>query len=382
MKILHLCLANFYSDGFAYQENELPKFHKALGHEVEIVASPATFNTKGEFTEYSGKPSYINENGIPVTRLRYKEPVKVWRILRRYRGTMEALELAAPDVLFIHGCQFSDADVVVDYVKRHPDTKVYVDNHADFKNSAKNFLSKTVLHGRIWKRCAQKLAPYTTKFYGVLPARVDFLTEAYDLPRAKCELLVMGTDDETANAARSPEVRKRRRREYGCTDKDFVIVTGGKIDHNKPQVLTFMKAVNTLAAENLKLVVFGSVNPELKDEFERSLSERVTFIGWRKPSEIYDDLAAADLVAFPGLHSVLWEEAVGMGKPCVFKRIDGFTHVDLGGNCLFFENDTQEEYKNVITEAINNISSLKNTAEEKGPQTFSYSAIAKRSLED
>lgn len=382
MKILHLCLANFYSDGFAYQENELPKFHKALGHEVEIVASPATFNTKGEFTEYSGEPSYINENGIPVTRLSYREPAKIWRFLRRYQGTADALERSAPDVLFIHGCQFSDADVVAKYVKRHPDTRVYVDNHADFKNSAQNFLSRTVLHGIKWRGCARKLAPYTTKFYGVLPARVDFLTDAYKLPKEKCELLVMGADDEAANAARSPQVRKQRRSEYGCTDSDFVIVTGGKLDHNKPQVLTMMKAVNQLADDRLKLVVFGSVNPELKDEFEQNLSGRITFIGWRKPSEIYTDLAAADLVAFPGLHSVLWEEAVGMGKPCVFKRIDGFTHVDLGGNCLFFENDTREEYQKVIAEAIENLPSLKDAAEKKGPQTFSYSAIAKRSLEE
>ena len=31
------------------------------------------------------------------------------------------------------------------------------------------------------------------------------------------------------------------------------------------------------------------------------------------------------------------EKAVGKGKPCVFKRISGFEHIDIGGNCLFFE---------------------------------------------
>ena len=58
---------------------------------------------------------------------------------RRFAGMYEALEKAAPDVLFIHGCQFMDIDVVVKFLKRHPHVSVYVDNHSDFSNSARNF---------------------------------------------------------------------------------------------------------------------------------------------------------------------------------------------------------------------------------------------------
>ena len=48
MKILHLCLANFYVDEFNYQENILPRINKLDGHEVYILASTETFinNTK------------------------------------------------------------------------------------------------------------------------------------------------------------------------------------------------------------------------------------------------------------------------------------------------------------------------------------------------
>ena len=38
--------------------------------------------------------------------------------------------------------------------------------------------------------------PYVNKFYGVLPARVDFLINEYKLPKNKVELLVMGADDD------------------------------------------------------------------------------------------------------------------------------------------------------------------------------------------
>lgn len=380
-KVVHLCLANFYTDGYSYQENMLPKFHQKLGYETEIIASLDTFNKAGQFVQYSGDLVYRNEYDIPVRRLPYRSPEKFYRILRRYQGVREALEQAKPDMLFIHGCQFSDIDIVADYLKSHPDVKVYVDNHADFNNSATNFLSRNILHRRIWKRCAHVIEPYTSKFYGVVPARVDFLKEMYGLPAQKCDLLVMGADDDAVEKALRPEVRAKRRRAYGVSDDDIVIVTGGKIDHNKPQVLTLMRVVNSLSDSRVKLIVFGSVADDLKAEFDSSLTDKVIHIGWRKSEDIYEDFAAADLVAFPGLHSVLWEQSVGMGVPGVFKRIEGFEHIDLGGNCLFFEKDDAQEYTTRILAALNTLDEMKTVAVAKGMKTFSYREIAKRALE-
>ena len=381
MKIVHICLSGPYSDNYSYQENLLARFHKKSGFEVDIITSVLYLNDDGVDSEYESGSEYVDDHGVNVTRLPYKAPRSVNRVLRRYSGLIDALKKSEPDVLFIHGCQFSDMDIVAGYLKTHTGVRVFVDNHADQNNSAQNFLSKNILHGILWKRCAEKIEPYTEKFYGVLPARVDFLKEAYGMPAEKCELLVMGVDDDEAQKALLPEVRINRRAEYGVSDDDFVIVTGGKIDHNKPQVIALMKAVNMLGDKNVKLMVFGSVSDELKQSFEQNLSGRVKHIGWRRSEEIYTDFAAADLVAFPGLHSVLWEQAVGMGKPCAFKRIKGFEHIDLGGNCVFFENDSEEEYTRVISLAKSNIDSLKKTAEEKGMKAFSYKEIAKRAIE-
>ena len=382
MNIIHLIISCSYTDGFSYQENLLPKYHKKAGNQVSIITNCDIIDVNGKDAVYCGERQYTDENGIHITRLPYRSPKKIYRFFRRYSGLMQALcSASVPDVLFIHSCQFLDISVVVKYLKQHPGITVYVDNHADFYNSAQNFLSKKILHGVIWKRCAQKIAPYATKFYGVLPARVDFLHEAYNLPKEQCELLVMGVDDDVAQRAATPEVKAARRAAYGVCDDDFVIITGGKINRYRPQVLTLMKAVNSMDDAKLKLVVFGSVDDELKEEFDRSLSERVKYIGWRKTDEIYEDYAAADLVAFPGLHSVLWEQATGMGKPCAFKRISGFEHVDLGGNCVFFESDYEEEYKRVIKLAQKNIRAMEKAAQEKGSVAFSYKEIAKRALE-
>ena len=380
MNIVYTILGGSYTDGFSYQENLMAKYHKMAGNDVTVITSSLVRDDSGNVVEYQGETESVDINGVKVIRLPFSRPKKISGFLRKYEGFKGALEKSKPDLLFIHGCQSCEMKVIADYLKSHPEVWVLADNHADYQNSARNFLSKNILHGLLWKHCAKTIEPYTEKFYGVLPARVDFLKKAYGIPAGKCEILVMGVDDDEAQKALAPGVRKNRREEYGVSDDDFVIVTGGKIDSNKPQVISLMKAVNSLAGGKIKLIVFGSVTDELKRSFEKNLGDSVKYIGWRRSEDIYTDFAAADLVAFPGLHSVLWEQAVGMGKPCAFKRIKGFEHVDLGGNCVFFENDSEQEYIRVIKYAQENIGTLKNEAEKKGMKTFSYKEIAKRAI--
>ena len=140
---------------------------------MEILASLVSFDKNGKVCTLERGSRYNNEYGIPVTRLEYKKSI-IGQRLRQYEGTYEAISKSKPDIIFIHGCQFLDIKHIVNYVKEHTDVKVYVDNHADFSNSATNWLSKHILHGLIWRKCAYLIEPYTEKFYGVLPSRVDF----------------------------------------------------------------------------------------------------------------------------------------------------------------------------------------------------------------
>ena len=384
MRITHLCLGCFFPDGYSYQENMLPKYHKKLGHDVSVVASLQTFDKNGKISYMEKASEYHNEYDIPVQRLDYKQPAKVYRKLKRFIGTYEAIEKTKPDILFIHGCQFMDMDVVVRYLKKHPNVTVYVDNHADFSNSARNWFSFTLLHKVLWKHCAKIINPYTKKFYGVLPARVDFLKNIYGLPSEKIELLVMGADDEKVEAARKPEVRKEIREKYNIASDDFLIITGGKIDNAKKQILYLMEAVNRLQNEKVKLIVFGSVIPELKEKVEGLVSSYTQYIGWVQSDQTDKYYAASDLVVFPGRHSVFWEQVAGLGKPMLCKAWDGTRHVDLGGNVVFLEKDSVEEIYEIVKELVDNpgkYEKMKSVAEREGMKTFSYSDIAKRSIQ-
>lgn len=385
MKILHVCLASFYIDNYSYQENMLPKHHKKMGLEVEILASLMSFDENGKMCFLESGSSYNNEHDIPVTRLDYKK-LKMSRRLRLYEGTYAAIQKAKPDIIFIHGCQFYDIRYVVKYVKKNPMVKVYVDNHADFSNSATNWLSKNILHKIIWKHCAHSIESYTTKFYGVLPARVDFLKNMYKLPKEKVELLVMGADDDEVIKAKDKNIRKSIREKYGINDNDFLIMTGGKIDQAKKQTLLLMQAVKEIEKDNVKLIIFGSVTNDIKDEFNSLIDGvKIKYIGWISSDDSYKYLASADLAVFPGRHSVLWEQVVGIGIPCVFKYWEGTTHVDVGGNCQFLYQDSVDEIKNKIEDILNDQSlylNMKKNAEIYGMSMFSYEKIARNSIQD
>lgn len=385
MKILHICLANFFIDNYAYQENLLTKYHKKMGHEVTVIASLQTFNDKGEITYLKEDKTYYNEYGIKIKRLNYKGLIQsISKKLRYYQDVYKNIVKENPDIIFIHGVQFSDIKYVIKYKKNNPDTKIYIDNHADFSNSATNWLSENILHKVIWRYYAKKIEPYTEKFYGVMPSRVDFLANIYKIPKEKIELLLMGADDDKINFEKKELINKNIRSKYNISLDDFLIITGGKIDFAKKQTIKLIKAIKQMDDSNIKLIIFGSIIDELKEEIMNLVDEKqIIFIGWIDSDKVYDYFLASDLGVFPGRHSVLWEQAIATGLPCVFKEWKGTKHVDLGGNCKFLYEDKIEEMKNVLFNIINNrdvYRKMKITAEQKGIETFSYSRIAKKSI--
>lgn len=384
MKIVHLCLGAFYPDNHSYQENMLPKFHKSLGYDVEVIASQESFDENGKTCYVDVSGYYNNEYDIRVNRLEYSFPEKLNHKLKHYKGVYQALEAAKPDIIYMHNCQFTSIFSVIKYLKKHKNIKLYVDNHVDFSNSARNFISKTFLHGMLWKFCAKSIEPFTTKFYGVLPARVDFLVNVYGLPKKKVELLVMGADDELVETALSNGSREKIREKYNISRDDFLIMTGGKIDAFKTQTLLLMQAVANIKRENVKLIVFGSVTPELQERVNAlCLGNKVQYIGWIKAVDSYEYFAAADLVVFPGRHSVFWEEVAGMGIPMICKYWDGTTHVDLGGNVKFLHNDDTAEIQSEIEKLVENPDEYKkmlDTAKENSSY-FSYRSISQRCIE-
>ena len=385
MRILHIQFAGPYTENMGYQENILPKFHYRLGHEVYMLTSCYAWrNSKIVHVPVERKTM---KDGVFLERMDYVNLGNdfITRKIRAVKGIEKKLEEINPDFIMLHDVQsFADYGICA-YLKKHPNVRMIVDCHTDFENSATNWLSKNILHKIIWRHLAKKLIPYTEKFYGVLPARVDFLEQVYHVPQKKCDLLVMGADDDLANNSKINGSRTKIREKYEIDDDVFLIVTGGKTNFYRPETLSLMKAVIDIASPLVKLIVFGSVSEELADEFEQLCTdEHIIYAGWIDTEKTYDYFEAADLVVFPGAHSVMWEQAVGQGKACLVRDMTGFHHVDLGGNVKFLPNTESESIKKEIIRILKDktiYDAMCEVSEQQGRSVFTYSNIAKRSLE-
>ena len=110
---------------------------------------------------------------------------------------------------------------------------------------------------------------------------------------------------------------------------------------------------------------------------------KIQYIGWIDSTDSYKYFAAADLVVFPGRHSVFWEQVVGQGIPMICKYWEGTNHVDLGGNVKFLYEDTVDEiYKSIIALLVDNKAeySIVKAIALKQKNIFRYSKIAEKSL--
>lgn len=382
MKVVHICLCGPVTDGWNYQDNMLTKYHRKMGNEVTIITCKSIWGKNGVL-EKDTRSNYINENDIKVIRLENRIGRDVTSKFKVYKSLYKSIENEKPDILFIHGVAFLDVITIRKYLKKNNTVKVFVDNHSDFSNSATSWVSLNILHKVIWRHMAKIIEPYTEKFYGVMPARVDFLTEIYNTPKEKTELLVMGGDDEKISEVKNPQIINKLRETLNISDSDFVIVTGGKIDEAKAQTLLLMEAVKNFN-DNVKLIVFGSVAESLKSKFDKLCdSNNIIYAGWVSSDDSYKYFELANLVVFAGRHSVFWEQVVAQGKPMVCKHWEGTTHIDVGGNVKFLIKDDINEIYNTISNIIlddNIYSKMKEVSENRGSKRFSYKNISEKSI--
>lgn len=380
MKIVHLCLSCFYIDNYSYQENMLPKYHVKMGHDVTVVASLASFNKDGKPCLLESASEYVDNNGYKVIRLEYKTPKKIYKTLRRYKNFYKTLEKEKPDIIFSHGVSMSDNSVLKKYLQRHPNVKLYADNHADYINSATNFLSKNILHKIIWKYYAKKVEPYLVKCYGVTPMRCRFLKEMYNINPNIIEFLPMGVDDEAIPSNRN-EIRNLLRNQYGLSNDDILVFTGGKIDKRK-NIHILIDAIKELNTAKLHLVICGVLTPEM-DYLKEEFNSNIHYLGWCDSEQVMNNMIASDIACFPGTHSTLWEQVVGVGLPSILKYWNEMTHMDIDGNCIFIKGDDITELKDVLNRMLDKDFYIQQKEKAlNAASKFLYSDISKKAIEN
>lgn len=383
MKIASIVLHGSFTDGMAYQENCLPYYQKKVFNaDVIIIAGQYCLRkgTKEKMLVPEGE--YTCENGLRLIRIKSGSS-KIAKKLAHFPTLYDVLELEKPDVIFAHLIQSVSLLSICKYKRKHKEILLYGDSHADTINSAHGKISINVLHKIIWKTILRYSSRYFERIYGVLPSRVDFLKDMYGIKKDKVSLLLMGAEDESIDFENRKTIRARIRNDLNINDDDFVLITGGKLDINK-NIHTLLNALELLDNESIKLIIFGYPDNETKDLiFASKKMNNVRYIGWLESNEVYSYYFASDLCVFPGTHSVLWEQAVGCGMPCIFRYWKGINHVDRNGNIKYFYNKSSDELASIIKDISFDIriyNKMKLRAQAVRSD-FLYSNIALKSIE-
>lgn len=385
MKIVHVCICSRYNEKVVYQENLLSKYQHRLGHEVTVIASTYIGEDSNGGVVQTDCRLNVDDEGVKVVRLQPAlANTRINEHLFLVRGLEKAIVDEQPDLLFVHNLGSFSYLAIPRVARRLPNMKVVFDNHGDRTNSCHSFITK-FLHGVLYRYIlSPRFMKVSNLFYGVTPARCQFLHDVYGIDESKIRLLVMGADDEHLHLDRKAEIRRSIRSQYGIADDEFLVVTGGRIDLKK-RIHLLGEAINGSSEKKIRMLAFGSIANDVKERIEACRSERVNFIGWIDSSKAYDYFFAADLVVFPGRHSVLWEQAVASHVPCVFNRISGFEHVDIGGNCVFFEESTPDYYRQVIESLYGDkqrYAAMYAAADSPAADRMLYSRIAQQVLTD
>lgn len=300
MRIVHVCLCGPYSDGFAYQENELVAQHVAMGHEVSILATTETYGADRRTLTHVVASETRTQDGALMVRLPYRRwaPAAVMGKLRMHPQVLTWLERLAPEVILFHGLCSWELLAVARYKQLNPSTRLYADCHEDFNNSARTWASKWLLHFAYYRSVLRRCLPQIDKVLCVTVESISFARDFYGVPPAMLELYPLGgevLDDRTYL-----EKRTAVRQQLGVQSSDIVLVQSGKLDATK-LLPTALRALAEVDDPRLRFVIAGKMSPKVELQAHPLINAdaRVKYLGWLKPEELRDLLCGADVYVQP-----------------------------------------------------------------------------------
>lgn len=379
MRILHLCLANYYIDGYRYQENVLARVNAEDGNDVRIIASTETF-VDNRSLGYVQPSEYMTEYGVPIERLPYKKVGTHFMTikLRYYQGLYDRIKAFAPDVIMAHGANFGSVVDVIRYKREHPEVKLFVDTHAWADNSGKNWLSLHVLHRIFYRRLMQKTIPYMERFFYPSIMEKRFSIENYGVPEDIMEFFPLGSDIPSPEAY--AQARARRREELGVQADELLFVHSGKLEKEKrtKELLLAFAAVPALRA---KMAVIGSIPEERREELMSLIEkdERVVYLGWKPSEELQEYLCACDLYLQPGTVSITMQNAVCCGCPVLIYPHEAYRESFDYQNLIWAETeeDMADAFRQVADGTID-LDALKRNSIRCAEELLDYRKLARR----
>ena len=308
MKVITISLGCCFTEGMTYQDNLLANQLKKDGNEVIVITT--CFKYKNGRLVITKEENKVLSNGIRIIRMKHKNILGdyISGKVRSVRGLYGILKTEKPDIIFHHSLQSYELYTVARYKKNNPSVKLFVDNHADFNNSATNILSKNILHKLFYKKIIDISLPYIDKVFCVSYESLLFAKDVYKIPDHKIEYYPLGgiiLDD-------NERIRKRNkiREKLGLNSSDILIIHAGNMNKHK-RTEEILKGFVQVTNKRLHLILIGSLSNDIQKNVENmlTLDKRIKFLGWMNEDELIEYLCASDIYIQLGSQSVIMQNA-------------------------------------------------------------------------
>ncbi|MEA4914544.1 MAG: glycosyltransferase family 4 protein [Christensenella sp.] len=383
MRITHIFLPGTFTDELSYQENMLTRVQRRLGHDVSLIVENKKLSETGTVID-TPVCDTVNEDGGRVIRLSREKRTHIGRLdlLVEAFPVYEKLCDIQPDIILVHALGHGVVNNdIIRYKKANPSCRIMTDSHEfdgvsrPYPKTVEGFLSR-----KYYNHINKKLFRICDKIFGITPDCIDFAIKYRCVPADRIELLPLGYDPALVDWNRRYEIRAEFRRSHGIPDDAFLIAHGGKIIPRR-RTDTAIKAIRALDDPRVKLVIFGAIADEIKDEIKTLIYEnrdRVVFLGQLTQKEYIKLYLASDVAFFPGGQSVLWQEAIGCGLPLLLGKAAGIEYLDRGGNIRIIESADESGFTDELKKLLGGeIVKMSETAKTTGREFFSYERVSR-----
>ncbi|EKN3361920.1 glycosyltransferase family 4 protein [Yersinia ruckeri] len=376
MKILHVCMHSYFTEGMSYQENLLAAQNAADGHDVHIITDCFHYDG-GNIVEVPPVRKVIAD-GINLIRLPIVNlvPSFLTHKIKLAPGLYNEIEHIVPDVILYHGVVGSGLLALKKYKDRHPEVKIYVDSHEDYNNSGRNIISRVFQYKLLTRALLARVNRSIEKFLYVSYESRDFLRDMYHLNEDRMEFYPLGGDlpDEAIRAGLRQDIRQKM-----ALDDKIVFVHSGKLDKGK-KTQDILRAFRHVSDPRFALLVIGSI-PEAEHDAITRLMEadsRIIWLGWVNSTDLKGYLCAADVYLQPGTQSVTLQVAMCCSSSVVIHPY--FSHRPyLNGNGFYVESesDLQKTFE-AISENPQVLSKMGIRSQEIAKDLLDYRKLAAR----
>lgn len=343
MKLLIWTTGNEFTPSMLYKENYLIRAAIMNGDEVTVFANAYTY-VRGKSTKVT---AVENTKGYKLKRFDYQSfgnDILTSRI-RKIKGIEDEIIHEAPDLIFINCSQIYNIKNLRKIKSALPNTRIVLDFSTKYLNSARNWISKNILHRKLYRSWIQKALPYVDRVFYISAESKDFAKEMYGIPEELMEH--NNLPGETIAPSTKSEYKDKIFKKLNLGTDNTLILYSGKIYADK-KVDNLVKAFSRTVAPNLRLLIIGVYTEDSQREIIEPIiasDSRIKFMNFVSGDELTKYVCAADLYIQPGSISQTCQTAVCCGTPLAFNDIP--THREIfNGNGFFVE--TEDDIFNVL----------------------------------